>query len=225
MSSLLGSKHPVRTLLYRLLPRRLLLPWIFLGKGRRSELARRYGWARSFRRNAPVDDEGRPLPWIPYVAVELLRERLRPELSVLELGAGYSTLFFMGRVARVVSLEHEPSWADWVRARAAANVTVVQSDASSADAYLAPLRTISDRFDLILVDGRHRPEALAAALELLSPRGVVLLDDSGRPQYGAAMEAALATGFRHLHLEGHKAASVGLYRTTIFYRDGNCLGI
>jgi hypothetical protein len=218
-------KKALRALLYRLIPLRSLPSWILFWRGRRSALVARHGWARSLRTKEPVDEEGRPIPWIPYAAVDFLAERLRPDLTVLELGAGYSTLFFMRRVARVLSIEHEPSWGDWVRARAEPNVTVVEADGASPVSYLAPLRADSGRFDLVFVDAVHRNEAFAEAVLRLTPRGVILLDDSQRSVYAPAFAAAAEAGLRHLHFEGHKAASVNLHRTTVFYRDGNCLGI
>jgi SAM-dependent methyltransferase len=218
-------KKALRALLRRFVPVRALPSGILLWKGGRSGLFARYGWARSLRTKTPVDEQGQPIPWIPYAAVNFLVERLRPDLTVLEFGAGHSTLFFMGRVARVLSIEHQKSWVDWVRARAAANVTVVEADGASPDAYLAPLRDGSSGFDFVFVDGVHRTEAFAEALGLLTPRGVIVLDDSQRPAYAPAFAAAAEAGLRHLHFEGHKAASVNLYRTTVFYSDGNCLGI
>jgi SAM-dependent methyltransferase len=215
----------VRRRLYRLLPLRLLPGWLLFTKGRRAQLASARGWARSLGTREPVDEHGEPLPWIPYAAVALLEERLRPDFSVLELGAGYSTLFFMRRVARVTSLEHDEGWRAWIAERAAPNVVLRATRADPADAYLAPLAGSAEKYDLIFVDGVHRNEAVAAALRLVTERGVILLDDSQRPLYAPALAAAAAAGFRHLHLEGHKAASVNLYRTTVFYRDGNCLGI
>ena len=173
----------------------------------------------------PIDQEDQPIPWIPYCAVDFLAERLTSGLSVLEFGAGYSTLFFMRRVARVVSLEHDPEWLGWIRSRIGANVTLLATESDTPDSYLAPLERMDDYFDLILVDGIHRTAACSEAIGRLTPTGVVLLDDSDRPKYSAAFSAASSAGFRQLHFVGHKAASVNLYRTTVFYRDGNCLGI
>jgi SAM-dependent methyltransferase len=218
-------KKALRGFLDGLIPLRALPSWLLFWKGGRAGLTSRHGWARSLRTNTPADEHGEPIPWIPYVAVDFLVERLRPDMTVLEIGAGHSTLFFMRRVARVTSIEHDQGWASWVKERASGNVTVTQVDAATPESYLAPLRASADRFELILIDGVHRNEAFVEALEHLTPRGVVLLDDSQRPDYAPAFAAAAARGFRHLHFEGHKATSVNLYRTTVFYRDGNGLGI
>jgi hypothetical protein len=162
---------------------------------------------------------------MPYVATSLLAERLTRDHAVLELGAGSSTLFFQVRAGRVVSIEHDPYWLGWTRARAAEHVELVAAPRDPADAYCAAITGRGDHFDLIVVDGVHRNEAFAAGLERLTPRGVILLDDSQRRAYGPALAAAAAAGFRHLHLEGHKPMSVHVHRATLFYRDGNCLGI
>ena len=209
----------------RFVPLRLVLPWIFFWKGPRRALAHRYGWARSLRDKVSEDLSRQPLPWISYSAIALLSERLSPRHSVLEFGAGYSTLFFSARVRRVVSLEHDASWAAWVRRRIPENVELVSTQPGPATAYCAPLASVHECFDVIFVDGRHRNEAFAIALDYLSPSGVIFLDDSHRPSYDLAFATAHASGLKHLHLEGHKPMSVDLYRTTLFYRDQNCLGI
>src|SRR5688500_17349891 len=83
-------KKALRGFLHRLIPLRSLPSWILFWKGGRAGLASGHGWARSLRSKTPVDDRGEPIPWIPYVAVDFLVERLRPDMTVLELGAGHS---------------------------------------------------------------------------------------------------------------------------------------
>ncbi|MGH7468059.1 MAG: class I SAM-dependent methyltransferase [Longimicrobiales bacterium] len=217
-------RKSVRRVIYRFLPARLLLALILLFS-RRVGIVKAWGWARSVRLMRPLDPDDRPLPYLPYCAIELLSERLNQRIHLLEFGAGYSTLFFMNRVAHVTALEHHAQWLEIVRARAAANVTLLPTSNESAESYAAPLRASDQHFDLILVDGRHRMECFALALERLTPAGVIVLYDSDRAQYAGAFPLAQAAGFRVLHLRGHKADSVDLHRTSFFYRDGNCLGL
>ena len=206
-------------------PTRVVLPWILFWKGSRAGVVRRWGWAKSLRDKAAFGEDGEPLPWIPYSATALLAERLDATHSVLELGAGHSTLFFMARVGRVVAIEHDPYWLVWTRARVGPTVEVVTTQRDPSERYCAAVTGRGDAFDVALVDGVHRNEAFAAALTRLTERGVILLDDSQRSAYAPALAAAAAAGFRHLHLEGHKPMSVHVHRCTLFYRDGNCLGI
>jgi hypothetical protein len=48
------------------------------------------------------------------------------DYRVLEFGAGNSTCWWADRASKVVSVEHDPNWAEAVRNRNLANVTVVE---------------------------------------------------------------------------------------------------
>jgi SAM-dependent methyltransferase len=220
-------RKSVRRVLYRFLPARPLLALILLLTRRRPDLASAWGYARSVRLMRSEDEHGRPLPWVNYCAVELLQERLTSDLRVLEFGAGHSTMFFLTRVAHVTSIEHHDQWLELVRKRtgAAAKVTLLPAARDTAESYTLPIRSSTDTFDLIMVDGLHRVECFQLALERLTPRGVIILDDSDRPAYAGLFTLAAAARFRVLNLRGHKADSVELHRTSFFYRDHNCLGI
>jgi hypothetical protein len=52
------------------------------------------------------------LPWLSFRAIELLESRIKPEHHVFEFGGGGSTLFFLDRVASVVTAEHDTVWFD-----------------------------------------------------------------------------------------------------------------
>jgi hypothetical protein len=217
-------RKSVRRVVHRFLPARLALALALLFS-RRAGLVHAWGWARSIRMMRPADRAGRPLPYLPYCATELLSERLTANLNVLEFGSGFSTLFFMTHVARVTSVEHDARWLETVRSQMNDRVTLLHAPRSSADEYIAPIHSRADRFDLILVDGQHRMACFALALERLTPAGVIVLDDSDRALYADAFPRAATAGFRVLHLRGHKPDSVDVHRTSIFYRDGNCLGL
>ena len=81
------------------------------------------------------------------------------------------------------------------------------------------------KFDVVVVDAAERTECLLHADRAVTGRGVVLLDDATPAVHGPGMEHLQRQGFRRLDFEGLKPASIRAYRTSIFYRDGNCLGI
>lgn len=83
------------------------------------------GWLESVRRGEAVDANG-PVPWFTYAATHYLSKVVRPEYRVLEYGAGNSTRWWAGRVAEVVSVEHDPVWAAALRNRVLPNVTVLE---------------------------------------------------------------------------------------------------
>jgi hypothetical protein len=218
-------RKSVRRKLFRLAPARLLVAWLALVRGKRARIFQAHGWARSVRVLLPIDEHGEPVPYIPYCATALLRERLSPDLSVLEFGAGHSTLFFMKRVGHLTALEHHADWVKTLRSRVTGNVELIAVPADPPDAYGAPALESAKTYDVIVVDGRHRTVCFDMALQRITARGVVLLDDSDRPAYAGIFERARAAGFRALTLEGHKPASLNLHRSTFFYRDGNCLNL
>lgn len=80
-------------------------------------------------------------------------------------------------------------------------------------------------FDVIIIDGRDRVNCIKQAINKLSDQGVMILDDSARPWYSEAFEHAKSKGFRVISFEGIKPTGASIYRTSIFYRTDNCLGI
>lgn len=218
-------RKSVRRTLFRLAPARLLVAWLALVRGKRARIFQAHGWARSVRALLPIDEHGEPVPYVPYCVTALLEERLSADFSVLEFGAGYSTLFLMKRVRQVTALEHHADWVATLRSRITDNVELIAVPADPAEAYCAAALAATQPYDLIVVDGRHRVVCFETALQRLSTRGVVLLDDSDRRSYASIFERARAAGFRALTLEGHKPASLNLHRSTFFYRDGNCLSL
>jgi hypothetical protein len=65
-------------------------------------------WQRSMD-VAPVAERG---PWITYGAISHLASYIRSDMRICEYGVGGSTLFYLDRVAQVVSIEHDAEWAD-----------------------------------------------------------------------------------------------------------------
>ena len=66
------------------------------------------GWHLSIRQRAPVDADGRPLPWYCYSAFEWLSSRLKSSDRVFEFGSGFSTLWYAERVQEVIAVENGP---------------------------------------------------------------------------------------------------------------------
>ena len=67
-----------------------------------------FRWRRSLREGASsVADEQ---PWITFEAMDYLAHNLKKDDRVFEFGGGGSTLFFLNRVAEVVTVEHNREW-------------------------------------------------------------------------------------------------------------------
>jgi hypothetical protein len=208
-----------------------LVPGLFVvGRGlgllysKRSYL-RNAGYLRSVRQKQPVRLDGSPIPWMNYNAISFLEQRLKRDMSLFEFGSGHSTLFFAELVGRVVSVECDRGWYDSLRPRLPGNVELLLCEPYAVDAYVGHLRSQPRPFDVIVVDAEARAACLQAAPERLSERGAIVLDDAERPEYNPGVQHLLALGFRKLDFEGLKPGGIRAYRTSVFYRPGNALGI
>lgn len=152
------------------------------------------------------------VPWWTYGAIDEV-ERWLTSLDhparVLEYGSGASTLWLAGRCGTVDSIEHDLDFAEVAKALCsdAPNVTIHPVAASeSHDPRIASGREghehldftdyietggrIGGTFDLVIVDGRARSDALSASLPLLAPGGRIVFDNSRRARYRNAIDTS-----------------------------------
>jgi ubiquinone/menaquinone biosynthesis C-methylase UbiE len=162
-------------------------------------------------------------PWIVPAAIGWLRRRIRPDWSILELGAGRSTVWFVQRVGRVVSFEDNGFWVERTRERleelGLGNVELVELPVEKLPEALATLPESS--FDLVVLDFLEAPavtriDALKPAMNRVKPGGYLLLDDSDRSGYAAAYE--LLAGWRERRFTGVKDEWPEACETSIFCR-------
>ncbi len=59
---------------------------------------------KSLETMKPLDADGRPIPWMNYPVIDLLRERLTKDLHLFEFGSGFSTTFYAQLVGHVTSI-------------------------------------------------------------------------------------------------------------------------
>lgn len=71
------------------------------------------GWLESIRTRQPLRG-GKPVPWFTYSAIEFLDSMVLESKRVLEVGSGFSTLYWAQRGCRGVSLEIDPEWANFL---------------------------------------------------------------------------------------------------------------
>lgn len=149
----------------------------------------RYGLMKSSYLWASVDREGAPIPWFSYPAVEYLHGLDLSELSVLEFGSGFSTLYWSRRARAVLSIEDDAEWAKRLRPMLGDNarIRLVTAPADYPTAIDAPEMT----FGLIVIDGSSRLECAQASLPRLRHGGTIILDDADDyPDVAAALRAA-----------------------------------
>jgi hypothetical protein len=183
------------------------------------------GWFRAFDNKQAVDANGEELPWVTYSFIDFIKERLHKDLSVFEYGSGSSTLFYARRVRRVISVEHDKDWYNKIVHSSPPNAEMIFTELQRDGEYSKKAASLPEKFDIIIVDGRDRVNCCKYSIQALSPRGVLVLDDSERPDYHAARLLLKEQGFKELSFSGISPGLFYLKATSVFYKSENCLDI
>ncbi len=183
------------------------------------------GWMEGLKRGYPCRPDGEPIPWMNYPVIKFLEDRLKPDQTMFEFGSGYSTLFYTKRIKSVTSVENNHEWLEHLKDTLPDNSTVIYQELELDGYYCRTIETLSQHFDIIVIDGFDRVNCMRHSLPWVTDRGVIILDDSQREKYIPAFEMARAGDFRELSFEGIKPGKHEFDCTTIFYRAGNCFGI
>ena len=195
-------------------------------------------WLASLRsRKSPLSSQ---MPWIPYPALDYLQQHLSRDATVLEYGSGGSTLWLAKRAGTVTTVEHDATWHSMVeqelQRHSLHNCTILLrppepigaisgSDnrypsarmEGSFRAYVQVAETFADgSLDVVLVDGRSREACLQAAASKLKPGGILMLDDSYRGRYNAAMRQL--DNWPRKEFGGVRPYSISPSRTTFWVR-------
>lgn len=131
-------------------------------------------------------------PFAPYLNAEvtrLLGDLIRADHTGLETGSGASTVWFAGRCASLVSVEHDPAWAKRVKGHLAerglaAKVDLHLCERTAAGTPASYVETVAIQppgsLDFVLIDGKNRDRCALAALSKLKPGGLMIVDDVHR---------------------------------------------
>ena len=119
-------------------------------------------------------------PWLVREMVDILEQWLKPTDRGIEWGSGRSTIWFAARVGSLVSVEHDAVWYERVRAelkhKGLQNVEYHLCE-DEAD-YRRVVKTLSpESFDFCLVDGIARDDCALAAVSLIKPGGIIVVDN------------------------------------------------
>ncbi len=182
-----------------------------------------YGWFRSYKAKQSIDANGNPLPWYTYAFIYFLNPRIKSSFEVFEYGSGNSTRWYGARVKNITAVEHDTQWIQLISPKLPANSKVLARPLG--DTYIQAVSTENKKYHIIVVDGRNRVKCTDYAVNYLTEDGVLILDNSERSWYQKAKDLMEAKGFKRLDFQG-MAPIVGHETcTTVFYREGNCLGI
>lgn len=184
---------------------------------------KQYGWFQSFSQRMSVDGAGNPIPWYTYSFMFFLEPRLRTDFRVFEYGSGNSTRWYSQKVHSIDAVEHDHEWIKIIAPKLPDNVKLMER--ALGKSYVQAVGEIGEKFDVIVVDGRQRVKCVSFAKDFLKPEGVLILDNSERYWYQDAKDLMQQHGFRRLDFRGMGPIVGYEFCSSVFYRDGNCLGI
>jgi predicted O-methyltransferase YrrM len=174
-------------------------------------------WVRSLLSIYDLSDlAALDLPWWTFESKEIVEKFLqtRPNSRVFEFGSGASTLWLARRATEVISVEHDPNWAQKVNENLPSNANVILVSAQAISPKQTPVlsrkkgyenldftnyvMTINrhakrEGFDLIVIDGRAREQCFERALNFLSDGGLIVFDNVDRSRYLAVLERLKST--------------------------------
>ena len=179
-------------------------------------------WWESRRSGRPINEQG-PIPWMTYSAIDFLDQTLPLSISVLEIGAGGSTLWWAARRASVTSLETSTSWATEVQA-------TLEFEGLSDNCQIIPISCFSEAqatlqglpansFDVVINDGLEPRAGFAAPLaNLLTPTGFFVWDNSERTEYHCGLAELQDLDFWRLDFFGLGPVNSYAWQTTVLGR-------
>jgi hypothetical protein len=218
--------HRVSGPLKRLLPRSVWrgLRGVATGAFMPFRFAWQSGHFRSSLKGTAVDRFGRPIPWYTYPAVQFLQARDFRGKTVLEFGAGNSTLWWGGTGADVISLEGNPDWYRKLREGLPRNVRLelvsVASRSECEASVRALLTEIGMRFDIVIVDGLYREQMAEIAKDWVQEDGLIIGDDS---ESYSLFEILEGHGFSRVDFYGQAPGVILPRCTSIWFANGSWL--
>lgn len=157
-------------------------------------------------------------PWWVYSAIREVELLVRPTDRVLEVGAGYSTLWLAQRCQSVSSIEENEVWSgvvsDQARELALNNTTIFAGDSRAIFAD----QIARNRWDIIVIDGpRDRLEIFHDLLREENQPRIVIYDDTDKLENRAAIEEK-TPNYNRRTFRGFKPQTLHVCETTIFQR-------
>jgi precorrin-6B methylase 2 len=131
-------------------------------------------------------------PWLTEGAISFLEGSVKDTDTVLEIGAGASSIFFGRYAESVLSLEESQEWfcmvSEALTHHKLNNVEIVLLRARlslfSKQSYSYFLKGLPDKsFDWILIDGGDRTIGIEYAIPKLKQEGFLIIDNYSRGEY------------------------------------------
>jgi len=196
-------------------------------------------WINSAFSGLSCDENKQNIPWFSYPAIANLQQ-LTADKLIFEFGCGSSTLFFLSKNQRVISLETNKIWFKTIAGEVFGKYggTFVENAFFSEkcslflleNAYQNPAyyqflhRYPLDYFDIIVVDSLHRYQCSINSLSHLKKDGILIVDDFERRNYQKIADHLQNLQYRRYDFIGIAPASLKIKNTAMFRAEvNNCL--
>ena len=132
--------------------------------------------------------------WMSQEEIDVITKYLSPDKHMLEWGVGGSTLHFSRGVKTYTSIEHDGEWYNKVLEVKPLNVLLhyvpnnlprtIPTDPIQFEDYINYVDVLNKKFNLVLIDGRARPQCAEKVIPYLTDDAVVFIHDFWeRPEY------------------------------------------
>jgi hypothetical protein len=200
----------VKNLIAKFLPRKILNLLVSF------RILKEYGYYKSVSSNISEDNEGNPLAWYTYPALEYIRQLDFSDKVIFEYGCGNSTLFWSSRAKSVHSVEHDSVWFEKVFSKLPANVDIKL--VVDEELYLQEICTHDHLFDVIVIDGICRERCVENSVAKLSETGMIILDNAN--WYPNTAKALRDLGLIEVDMSGMGPIAWGTWTTSFFLQRG-----
>lgn len=181
------------------------------------------GHIQTALRDRPYDKKGRPSIWYSPSMMDFFRTIDFRDKSILEFGAGHSTLWWSRHAKSVCAMEDNDDWYQYLSPKVADNVNLIEIKEDPNVAW----ETVKDqKFDLIIVDcnggSMDRVICNEWATKLVTDNGAILFDNSEEDMYKRdSIPMFKEKGFKRVDFYGIGATKAKPQCSSILFK-GDC---
>ena len=151
-------KQNIKWRVRKYLPIFRLLNYFRLLCTRKKSYLFRTGWVESILRGYPCDKQGNELPWMNYSFIFFIRERLKDDMTLLEFGGGFSTIFWAKYIKMLCVVEHDVFFLEMLKDKLPTNTQIFPALQNNDVPYSEHAKIVSEKndnilFDIIVIDG------------------------------------------------------------------------
>ena len=178
------------------------------------------GQLKSILLGKPINNSSEPVPWYTYPAIDFIDSIDFSNAVAFEFGSGSSTQYWMSRVHKLYTVEHDSEWYKKTLSSFQTNVDSFLEENHSK--YASVINTTGENeYDLVIVDGIERYKSAVEAVSCIKKTGIIILDNSDWHQKTA--KYIRSKGFTQIDFYGFGPINDYKWATSIFLQASTTL--